>query len=103
MLRRIKISGYSLSPEYKDGDFVITVKIPLFLRFIHQGDIVVFTQIPYGILVKKVEWVDPILKQVFVVGTHTDSIDSRTFGPVPLQNLIGKVIWHIRRPENHAA
>ena len=102
MLRRIKVSGNSLSPDFSEGDFVITVKIPLFLRFLRQGDVVVFTQPPYGTMIKKVEWVDPILNQVFVIGMHKNSIDSRTFGPVSSQNLIGKVFWHIRRPETNA-
>ena len=103
MLRRIKVSGDSLSPDFKEGDFVFTVKIPLFLRFLRQGDVVVFSQPPYGTLIKKVEWIDPILKQVFVIGTHHNSIDSRTFGPVSVQNLIGKVFWHIPHPPDHAA
>jgi hypothetical protein len=103
MLHRVKVSGDSLSPDYKEGDFVITVKIPLFLRWLQPGDVVVLRQMPYGILIKQVEWVDAILKQVFVTGTHSASIDSRTFGPVPVKNILGKVIWHIRQTEDHAA
>ena len=103
MLRRIKVSGESLSPDFKEGDFVITVKVPLFLRFLHPGDVVVFHQSPHGTLIKRVEWIDTILKSVFVIGTHESSVDSRTFGPVPEKNLIGKVIWHIPRPKDHAS
>jgi len=102
MLRRIKVSGHSLSPDFEEGDFVVTVKIPLFLRFLKRGDIVVFTQPLYGTLIKRVEWVDTAREQVFVVGSHAHSVDSRQFGPVPGRSLIGKVIWHIRSPRNHA-
>lgn len=103
MLRRIKVSGDSLSPDYKEGDFVITVKIPLFLRWLRPGDVIVFEQPAYGVLIKQVDWVDIPLNQVFVTGKNPGSIDSRTFGPIPASNLIGKVIWHISRPENDAA
>ena len=102
MLRRIKISGHSLSPEFEEGDFVVTVKIPLFLHCLRRGDTVVFTQPPYGMLIKRVEWVNIPQDQVFVVGSHAHSVDSRQFGPVSGSSLLGKVLWHIRRPRNHA-
>jgi hypothetical protein len=35
---------------------------------------------------------------LFVVGYHPDSVDSRQFGAVLPQTILGKVIWHIRRP-----
>lgn len=103
MIRRIKVSGNSLSPDYEEGDFVITVKIPLFLRWLRPGDVVVLTQPPYGTLIKQVAWIDTILKLVYVVGKHDASIDSRTFGPIPERNILGKVIWHIRHPDEYAA
>ena len=44
MLKFIKVSGKSLLPEYREGDFVLVAKIPFFLRHIRQGDIVVFAK-----------------------------------------------------------
>ncbi|HEX7972899.1 MAG TPA: S26 family signal peptidase [Anaerolineales bacterium] len=98
MLRLFKISEDSLSPEFQDGDFVLALKIPIFLQHIRPGAIIVFKQKTYGTLIKRVEHISADRKDYFVVGNHPVSIDSRQFGPVPRQNVIGKVIWHIPRP-----
>jgi signal peptidase I len=103
MLRRIKVSGLSLSPEFEEGDFVVTVKVPFFLHLLKPGDIVVFQLAPYGRMIKRVQWTNLESKQVYVIGNHPNSIDSRHFGPIGAKNLIGKVIWHIPRPRKNAA
>jgi len=95
MLRVIKVTGDSLSPEYREGDYVVVATIPFFLNRIQVGDVVVFRQPTYGILIKKVAQVGTAGDQFFVVGAHPDSVDSRQFGPVARQALIGRVIWHI--------
>ena len=62
------------------------------------GDIVVFRHPEYGIMIKKVEHFTPDGESLFVVGTHPDSVDSRRFGAISRRDLIGKVIWHVRKP-----
>ena len=99
MFQFIRITGDSLSPEYREGDFVLVVKIPFFLRTIRPGDVVVFHQIAYGRMVKRVESLDVSGELFYVRGSHPDSTDSRQFGPVPRSDLIGKVIWQIRKPQ----
>ena len=96
MFQVIRVTGDSLSPEYQEGDFVLVVKIPFFLRTIRPGDVVTFRQIAYGTLIKRVERIDADGELLYVVGEHPDSTDSRRFGPVPREDVIGKVIWHIR-------
>ncbi|NMC13929.1 MAG: S26 family signal peptidase [Chloroflexi bacterium] len=94
----IKVTGNSLSPEYNDGDFVLIAKIPCFLFNAKAGDIVVFEHPVYGQLIKKV---DAVLEQgdkIFVTGNHEQSIDSRHFGAISKHAIIGKVIWHIKKP-----
>ena len=98
MLRVIKVTGDSLSPDYREGDYVVVATIPFFLNRIQVGDVIVFQQQVYGILIKKVAQVEGAGEQFFVVGVHSDSVDSRHFGPVPRQSLIGRVIWHIPKP-----
>lgn len=98
MLRLIKVTGESLSPLFKEGDYVVITTLPFILRKIRRGDIVVFQQDQFGTMIKKVEYVDPNLGAVFVVGTHRSSVDSKQFGPISEQALIGKVIWHIPNP-----
>jgi nickel-type superoxide dismutase maturation protease len=95
MLRVIKVTGDSLSPEYREGDYVVVATIPFFLNRIQVGDVIVFRQPTYGTLIKKVAQVERDGDQIFVVGAHPNSVDSRQFGPIARQALIGRVIWHI--------
>jgi nickel-type superoxide dismutase maturation protease len=98
MLRLIKVAGNSLWPEYREGDFVLIVKIPFLFLHYRAGDVVVFHHALYGTLIKKVAHIQSQDGGLFVVGNHPDSVDSRQFGAVLPQAILGKVIWHIRRP-----
>ncbi len=96
MLRLFKIRGDSLSPEYSQGDFVLVSKIPLLISPLAPGVVIAFHQPGYGLLIKRIESImnDGSLS---VAGTHPDSLDSRTFGLVRPTDIIGRVIWHIRK------
>jgi signal peptidase I len=96
MLRLLKIRGDSLSPEFNAGDFVIVSKIPFLFAPPSPGDVVAFHQPGYGTLIKRIQALAPG-GGLSVTGTHPESVDSRTFGPVRRADLLGKVIWHIRR------
>lgn len=98
MLRVIKVTGDSLSPDYREGDYVVITTIPFFLNRIQAGDVIVFQQPTFGTLIKKVAQVESAGDRFYVVGAHPGSVDSRRFGPVYRQALIGRVIWHIPRP-----
>jgi nickel-type superoxide dismutase maturation protease len=97
MIQILKVTGESLSPFFLEGDFVVVSKIPFVLRKIKCGDIVVFRHPAYGTMIKKVEQISPDGEEIFVLGTHPESTDSRQFGPLLRRQLIGKVIWHIRK------
>jgi nickel-type superoxide dismutase maturation protease len=96
MLKLFKISGQSLLPDYQEGDFVLTARLRRFLRSVERGDVVVFRHPRYGVMIKRVEDMGPEAGQVFVIGTNGRSVDSRRFGPVSMDELLGKVIWHIK-------
>jgi phage repressor protein C with HTH and peptisase S24 domain len=96
MLRLLKIMGESLSPDFENGDFVIVSKIPFLFSPLAIGDVVAFYQPGYGLLIKRVQGVNPG-GSLHVLGTQPDSTDSRVFGPVKREDVIGKVIWHIRK------
>jgi signal peptidase I len=101
MLKILRVSGNSLFPKFSEGDFVIVCKIPFFFyKNANQGDIIVFKHVDYGLMMKKVESFSPDGQQVWVVGTHPDSTDSRDFGFISMQSVIGKVICHIPKPPN---
>ena len=98
MLKLLKVAGNSLSPFIQEGDFVLVLKIPFFFINIHSGDIVAFHHSIYGVMIKQVEHLSSDKEEIFVIGRHPDSIDSRHFGPIHTRELIGKVICHIRKP-----
>jgi nickel-type superoxide dismutase maturation protease len=99
MIKILRISGRSLEPEYQDGDYVLVSKIPLFFRRARRGDVVAFQKPPYGLLIKRVEYLTPA-GELFVLGNHAASTDSLQFGPVRKQDLLGKVIGHIQKPRH---
>jgi signal peptidase I len=96
MLRLLKIRGDSLTPEFQEGDFVLVSKIPFFFSTAAPGDIIAFHQPGYGLLIKRVQSIDRD-GEIEVIGSHPDSIDSRVFGPIRHTDILGKVIWHIRK------
>jgi nickel-type superoxide dismutase maturation protease len=98
MLRIIKVTGESLLPEYKEGDYVVITTLPFFFDSLKKGDSIVFHHPVYGTMVKCVERVDANQNEIFVIGNHPQSIDSRQFGPIPKGWITGKVLWHIAKP-----
>jgi signal peptidase I len=98
MLKLLKVSGNSLLPLYRDGDFVLVSKIPYLFGAIRRGDVVVFRHDVYGTMIKKVESIAPDKDEIMVIGTQENSVDSRRFGVISERDVLGKVIWHIRKP-----
>jgi phage repressor protein C with HTH and peptisase S24 domain len=96
MLRFLKVTGDSLAPEYQEGDFVLVSKIPFHLVPPSPGDVIAFRQPGYGLLIKRIQNIAPD-GGLNVIGDHPESIDSRVFGTVRRMDLLGKVIWHIRK------
>lgn len=92
MFRLLKVSGNSLTPEYRNGDYILVTRL---FRRLKENDVVVFVKDTYGMMVKRVRLVSANQSEYFVEGTHPDSIDSRCFGFVSRQDVIGKVLWHI--------
>jgi signal peptidase I len=97
MLKLLKVSGDSLLPIYRDGDFVLASKIPYLFGTITPGDVVVFRHKVYGTMIKKVQSVVPDKGEIYVVGIHENSVDSRQFGAINRRDVVGKVIGHIKR------
>ncbi len=96
-LRFLKVSGFSLAPAYRDGDYVLVSSIPIRLKGIRPGDAVVFRYPSLGTLIKLVERLEGGGNTVYVVGLDEDSVDSRIFGAIPRTLIQGKVIWHISK------
>jgi signal peptidase I len=96
MLKLFKIRGDSLTPEFSQGDFVLVSKIPFLFAPPSPGDVIAFHQPGYGLLIKRIQ--DRLPDGEFnVIGDHPESVDSRIFGTVRRADVLGKVIWHIRK------
>ena len=93
----LKVTGDSLAPDYREGDFVLVVKIPFLLKRLGRGDTIVFKHPDYGILIKRIDSLDTDGGEIYVTGTQPNSVDSRRFGPIRYRDVMGKVIWHIRK------
>lgn len=91
----LRVRGNSLSPAYRDGDYVIITGLGL--KRVRPGDVVVFEHPEYGRMIKRVEGLEAC-GRLRVRGDDLDSVDSRRFGPIPRAFLTGRVFWHIRRP-----
>jgi len=98
MLRVIKVAGSSLSPFFLTGDYVITSKPNLFFKDYKRDDFIVFVHPVLGILIKEILDFDPIRNVYQVQGTNSSSINSRALGEIPRDAILGKVIWHIKKP-----
>ena len=79
------------------GDYILVIKIPYFLRRLKPGDVVVFRHPAYGVMIKRLERFSEDGEELFVLGSHPESNDSRSFGPVPRHWVTGKVILRISR------
>jgi hypothetical protein len=97
ILRILKIRGHSLHPDYCEGEYVLAAGFPFPSGKIRGGDVIIFHQPGYGMLIKRVSRVLDAGHAFEVRGTQVESTDSRNFGPVPRHQVLGKVIWHIRR------
>ncbi len=97
MFKILRIRGDSLSPKLMDGDFVLSSKIPILLKRLQTGDLVVFNQPGYGVLIKQLESISQDGQSLEVRGLHQDSVDSRTFGPVSRHSLLGKIVYSIHQ------
>ena len=92
----MRVRGDSLAPRIRAGDFVLISRVPLLFRRPAVGDVLVFKQPEYGQLIKRVEKIHAD-GSFDVRGDDIDSIDSRRFGAVQVEAVVGLVVWHIAK------
>ena len=101
MFQLLKVTGDSLSPFFVQGDYVLVVKNPFILRRLKPGDVIVFHHPAYGVMIKRLQRLSDNGDGLFVLGSHPESNDSRSFGLVPSHWVKGKVIWRIAHSGQH--
>jgi signal peptidase I len=84
-------------PRFREGDFLLVSPLPALFGRVRVGDAVAFRQGEHGTMIK---YVNKVLDNdhYLVRGTHPQSVDSRHFGPVSRSDLIGRVLWHLKKP-----
>jgi nickel-type superoxide dismutase maturation protease len=100
-VRRVVVKGGSMAPLLLDGDRLV-VLAPLWGRpRVVAGDVVAVSD-PRAVdrlLVKRVAALDRLQQTVEVLGDVPEaSTDSRTFGPVPLGSVLGRVAYRYGPP-----
>jgi signal peptidase I len=101
----VRVDGTSMTPTFRPGEAVLALRWPR--RRVRRADIVVCrlpagTAGPDALLIKRVtavagddmsagEGVVPA-GRVFVCGDGPGSYDSRQFGPIPVANVVGRVV-----------
>ena len=97
--RRFRVEDESMRPGLEPGDYVLVNRWAYRAGMPARGDLVVVEdpEISDRFLVKRVsEASDPM--QILVKGDNDRvSRDSRAFGPVSLEKLVGKVWLRLRR------
>lgn len=96
-MRWMRVRGDSMLPRLADGDLVWVLGGPRWLVPLRVGDCVVFRHAVYGVLIKQVVELQPAAGTLTVRGTRPVSLDSQEFGPVPLRDVLGKVIWTVHK------
>jgi len=94
MLLIHKVIGDSMSPDFREGDFVVLTTVPFFLNRLKVGDTVIFEHKHYGTLIKRIASFDPETAEAYVEGTQPESLDSRRLGTIRRDAMRGKVIAH---------
>lgn len=92
MIKLFRIEGKSLTPIFKGGELALGIK-PNFLLHVKENDIVTFQYKSVGTMIKRVKYIKN--SKVFVEGTIFQSVDSRTFGEIPLASIEYKILFKI--------
>ncbi len=84
-----------MSPALREGDFVVVDRKAFSGRMPRPGEVILATdpREPSRTLVKRVTWVD-LHGQLWLEGDNPEgSTDSRQFGRVPSDALVGRVVF----------
>ncbi len=85
-----------MEPSYSEGDYLIVNRLAFFLRSPRKGEVVLLEDPRTGkAILKRVRDVKKQLYYLLGDNKHY-STDSRTFGWVSSEKIIGTVLWHIR-------
>lgn len=89
-----------MSPEYHNGDYVITSRLPLLMGMVKVNSVLVFKSQRYGLLIKKVAEIDHTDKKYFFKGTNPLSLTTEKIGAIDKKDIIGSVVLHFKKQQS---
>lgn len=92
-----KVEGESMLPDFRPGDFVVANLLAYIFKGPRAGDAVILSdpRKKDRMLLKRV--LSGVRQEVFVLGDNPqESTDSRAFGLVAKEDILGKVFFHAR-------
>ena len=92
----VEVSGESMQPTYSHGDWLLIRR----RSQVRTGDVVVLRRDDVGLLIKRVVAVSDgdAHPELWLEGDNPESsTDSRTWGWVPCQQVLGRVVMRFRR------
>lgn len=97
-IRRFRVEDDSMRPVLEPGDYVLVNRWAYKFRPPAKGDLVVVRdpEAPQRFLVKRISDA-PDAGRIHIAGDNANrSRDSRTFGPIALREIVGKVWIRLR-------
>lgn len=97
-IMRFKVEDRSMEPTFKEGDYVLVNKLSYLFKNPSKDDVVVLThpKEKNRILIKRITLVTTSGEYYVVGDKRIYSQDSRHFGPVKKDSIIGKVWIHLK-------
>ena len=93
LLLKFKIQGHSMEPTIKNGQTVLVSSLPYIFKKPKVNDVIALEN-GNKILIKRILKMNA--QEVFIAGDNLeDSLDSRKFGMVSKNKILGKVIYKV--------
>ena len=96
MFRLVKVKGDSMWPDYRHNDYVALGRWRG--RALAVGDDVVCKHAEFGLILKRIQRIGP--DGLWLTGLNPRSAASGRLGNIQEQAVMGRVLWHIRRPHS---
>jgi nickel-type superoxide dismutase maturation protease len=92
LLSKFKVLGHSMEPQLKNQNTILVSSFPYLFKSPKINDIVAFEDKKRNIMIKRITRIRN--NKFFLAGDNKkDSFDSRNFGEISKNQILGKVIY----------